>query len=189
MEKWRVVRQTFFFHLLPQLNLLCLKYAGPTPIWWHLEIGDSQRVPYSLKNDTNGWIPKMVIWKRWLLLTKAIFGIYVRFLGGAEGFPSLFHCKKRGHLEIGSLKFIFSLIKPGYFKRFLFRSFWQSQIIYDPILHSWRLFKNLPIQKGSDLQECDDQFIVLIWSSSLIIGFTPTQYSQWLRMTIYTFVR
>ena len=27
------------------------------------------------------WIPKMMVWKRWLLLNMAIFGIYVKFLG------------------------------------------------------------------------------------------------------------
>ena len=32
---------------------------------------------------TNGWIPKMMVWKRWFLLNMAIFGIYVRFLGGS----------------------------------------------------------------------------------------------------------
>ena len=27
------------------------------------------------------WIPNMMVWKRWLLLDTAIFGIYVKFLG------------------------------------------------------------------------------------------------------------
>ena len=27
-------------------------------------------------------IPKMMVWKRWLLVNMAIFGIYVEFLGG-----------------------------------------------------------------------------------------------------------
>ena len=26
---------------------------------------------------TNGWIPKMMVWERWLLLNMAIFGIYM----------------------------------------------------------------------------------------------------------------
>ena len=30
------------------------------------------------------WIPKMMVWKRWSPLNMAIFGIYVRFLGGKK---------------------------------------------------------------------------------------------------------
>ena len=28
------------------------------------------------------WIPKIMVWKRWFLLNMAIFGIYVKSLGG-----------------------------------------------------------------------------------------------------------
>ena len=40
------------------------------------------------------WIPKMMVWKRWSPLNMAIFGIYVRFLGGK---------KKRHQKKVGSL--------------------------------------------------------------------------------------
>lgn len=38
----------------------------------------------------------MVIWKRWLPSNKAIFGIYVQFLGGRRGVFPLFFLPKKG---------------------------------------------------------------------------------------------
>ena len=38
----------------------------------------------------------MVIWKRWLPSNKAIFGIYVQFLGGGRGVFPLFFLPKKG---------------------------------------------------------------------------------------------
>ncbi len=46
-----------------------LLFQGPLAKWVHIP------------PKTNGCLPKMMAWKRWLLLNMAIWGIYVKFLG------------------------------------------------------------------------------------------------------------
>lgn len=58
--------------------------------WLQNKIQPDDWTTYTPKQIT--WIPKMVVWKRWLLTIKAVLAIYLKFLGMFNNLFSLIQC-------------------------------------------------------------------------------------------------
>ena len=80
---------------------------------------------------TNGWLPKMMAWKRWLLLNVAILGIYVKFLGCISMVKTVKTVKIGGFLRKHVISVIFLVEK----RKPLTKDFYKDLWIYSRLIN------------------------------------------------------